>query len=139
MSEKKLNTLLIEDNPDHAMIIRRILCKCTQVAKVQIASDGQRAINLLKDTGNSTLPDLVILDIKLPKVSGFEVLSIYKNNERSCHIPIIVLSTSGIDRDKTKALALGADYYLIKPNDFQILHKQFCSILSKISTGAMVS
>ena len=139
MSEKKINTLLIEDNPDHAMLIRSILCKCAQVEKVQIASDGQQAINLLKDTGKTTLPDLVILDIKLPKVSGFEVLSIYKNNERSCHIPIIVLSTSGIDRDKTKAMALGADYYLIKPNDFKILHKQLCSILSNISVGVMVS
>lgn len=135
MSEKKLRVLLIEDNPDHAMLIRSILCKCNQVRNVQIAMDGQEAVHLLKDSNNASLPELVILDIKLPKVSGFEVLSIYKNNEKTCNIPTIVLSTSGIDKDKKKAMLLGADYYLVKPNDLNILHKQFCGILSEVTNG----
>jgi two-component system, response regulator len=109
--------LLIEDNPDHAFLTQRALNKSNVANPVEIAKDGQEALDLLFDTARA-LPMLILLDLKLPKVDGLEVLKRLRANERTHRIPVVILSSSNDERDRAVGYDLGCNSYIRKPVDF---------------------
>jgi two-component system response regulator len=114
--------LLVEDNPmDEALALRAL--KMNNIEnKVVVARDGVEALDYLfgsaGDGGRNTLPQLVLLDLKLPKVDGHEVLKQIRNGERTQLLPVVILTTSVEDRDRLEGYLLGANSYVRKPVDF---------------------
>lgn len=112
---KEIKILLSEDNDD----IRKILSMRLEVAgyKVMQARDGEETMETIK----KEKPDIVILDLMMPKLSGFEVCRMMKFDDRYKDIPIIVLSALDQQKDREKAFETGADAYFIKPFDLGLL------------------
>lgn len=115
------NILLVEDNDDDVILIRRALRKGGIAAPVHLARDGEEAIDFFSGTGQfrdqtgHPLPGVVLLDLKLPKKSGFEVLEWLKGHEQFSMLPVVVFTSSVQERDLKQAYALGANSYLKKP------------------------
>jgi CheY-like chemotaxis protein len=85
-----------------------------------VATDGEEAVDILKNRGNrkgEPKPDIVLLDLKIPKKDGFEVLAEIKNDENLAQIPVIILSSSNLKRDIDKAYSLKANFYITKEMD----------------------
>lgn len=124
MDEKTI--LLVEDNPDDEALTLRAFNKNNIRNRVVVARDGIEALDYLmgknKDTNESVLPDilpeLVLLDIKLPKLDGLEVLQRIRNNERTKHLPVVILTSSKEEQDILESYRLGANSYVRKPVDF---------------------
>ncbi len=121
-----ISILLVEDDPAHAEIVLRNLTALQgRVKCIAHLSDGQQALDYLQREGvhasadGSPLPDLVLLDLRLPRVDGFEVLRRMKAIDAVSHIPVVVLSTSGAEGDITAAYQGGASSYLVKPAEFE--------------------
>lgn len=115
--------LLVEDNPDDALLTRRALQRCRAGCDLVVAGTGEEALDLLHGTakgGNrATLrPDLVLLDLQLPGISGLEVLRRLRANEGTRTIPVVVLTSSRVPEDVTACYELGANSYLQKPVEF---------------------
>lgn len=106
-----LQILLIEDNPDHAFLARRELKKCGLPFEVHHAADSSEALDWLRER----LPDLILLDIKLPGRDGFELLILLKADERTRDIPVVLLTSSPAPADIERATRLGAASYFTKP------------------------
>ncbi len=132
MSSKKYHIFLIEDNPDHAILIREILLQIPEVKQVSLARDGQEAVEYLKKTHN--LPNLILLDLKLPRIDGFELIKIIKSESKMSGIPVIAISTSDIQKDMQTALALGAQDYIVKPTNFDELYERMITVIKKLKT-----
>ncbi len=120
MKPKKLKILLVEDNPEDILIAERALTKANMKEKSElfIVRDGQEALDFLYRQGqheNAPRPDLILLDLKLPKVSGHEVLQKIKEDEHLRRIPVIVLTVSEREEDMVKAYDSGASGYITKP------------------------
>lgn len=122
-----MDILLVEDNPDHAELTRRALRNGGQKNggnhTVVWVKDGQEALDFLHRQGawaphTGGFPSVILLDIGLPKVSGHEVLSNVKNDERLRCIPVIMLSTSGDPDDVARSYHAGANSYVVKALDF---------------------
>ncbi|WP_202318752.1 response regulator [Archaeoglobus neptunius] len=109
--------LLVEDNPDDIFMIKRAFEKAGIVNPVDVVEDGERAIEYL----NSYSPVLILLDLKLPRISGFEVLEWIKTREKLRRIPVVVLTSSRNGRDVNRAYDLGANSYIVKPVRFEDL------------------
>jgi len=123
MSAKKI-ILLVEDNPDDQILTLRALKKNNILNEVVIAQDGQEAVDFLFAQGkfadrdpNST-PQLVLLDLKLPKLDGFAVLERIRADERTKFLPVVILTSSKEDQDLLRGYSLGANSYVRKPVDF---------------------
>jgi len=110
--------LLVEDNPDDVELTLRALRNHRVSADVQVARDGAEALSYLLDLG-SLPPDLVLLDLNLPKISGLEVLARIRENLSIRSLPVVVLSTSSEERDIAAAYRLGANSYIRKPVGFE--------------------
>lgn len=121
MQKKSLNILLVEDNVDHAELTKRTLKKCRAKDKLYHVSNGEAAVDYLFRQGEYTSPEknprpeLILLDLRLPKVDGLEVLNKIKNSEHFKDIPVVILTTSGAENDIAKACDYRADSYLMKP------------------------
>ncbi len=118
----RFSILLAEDNPDDIIITKRALEKGKVKNKLYIVHNGEEALHFLKRTGpyeNAPKPGLVLLDLKMPKVNGFEVLKEIKQDKNLKSIPIIVLTTSAREIDIEKAYQLGCNNYIIKPVNFE--------------------
>lgn len=113
---KKINLLLIEDNEGDIFLIKEVLDESTMIEHISIATDGEKAIDYLVNEKN-TLPNLIVLDINLPKITGHEVLKTIKANERCKQIPVIILSTSSNERDIRESYQNFASGYLVKPTE----------------------
>ncbi|MFX0122795.1 MAG: response regulator [Candidatus Hodarchaeota archaeon] len=111
--ERKKLVLLVEDSPDHAFLIKRAILAAFQDLEFQWAKDGEEAINLILQNG--LRPDLILLDIKMPRMNGFEVLEILKKNNETNYIPVVILSTSANKKDVSLAYSLGTNCYIVKP------------------------
>lgn len=109
--------LLVEDNPDHALLTQRALAKGNVANPVELVQDGQEALDRLFDTGKA-LPTLILLDLKLPKVDGLEVLKRMRGDARTHRIPVVILTTSDDERDRAAGYDLGCNSYIRKPVDF---------------------
>ncbi len=116
--------LLVEDNRDDEVLTLRAFQKNRIANPIAVVRDGQEALDYLFATGSYTergaddLPVIILLDLKLPKVNGLEVLREIRNNERTRVIPVIILTTSIEDEDVIGSYTLGANSYIRKPVDF---------------------
>jgi two-component system, response regulator len=116
--------LLVEDNPDDEELTLRSLQKNKVVNEVVVARDGAEALHYLFRTGpfagraSGESPELVLLDLKLPKVDGLEVLRRIRADERTRLLPVVVLTSSDEERDLVESYKLGANSYVRKPVEF---------------------
>ncbi len=118
----RFSILLVEDNPDDIIITKRALQKGKVKNRLYIVHDGEEALHFLKRTGpyeDAPKPALILLDLKMPKVNGFEVLEEVKQDKDLKSIPIIMLTTSAREIDIEKAYQLGCNNYIIKPVSFE--------------------
>ncbi len=120
MSEKTI--LLIEDNPKDEALTLRALKKSNLLNRVVVAHDGVEALDYLfgRDPGGNAnpMPQLILLDLKLPKIDGLEVLGRIRSDVRTQFLPVVVLTTSTEDKDRMEGYRLGANSYVRKPVDF---------------------
>jgi two-component system response regulator len=116
--------LLVEDNPDDVQLTLRALKKNKILNEVIVTEDGVEALDYLFGTGKFTgrdtkdRPQVVLLDLKMPKMDGLEVLSRMRADERTRFQPVVILTTSSEDRDRIESYKLGANSYIRKPVDF---------------------
>jgi len=116
--------LLVEDNPDDEALTLRALKKNNITNEVIVARDGQEALEYLFGTGKyagrdaTLMPQVTLLDLKLPKVDGLEVLRQVRANEVTRHLPVVILTSSNEDKDRFEGYELGANSYVRKPVDF---------------------
>ncbi len=116
-----LKYLLVEDDDSHAMIIQRTLERDEVPCHVERVSNGVEAMHYLRKEGPyaaTERPDVVLLDLNLPRLNGHEVLVIVKKDPDLAGIPIVVLSTSDTETDRSKAYGNAANSYLVKPTSF---------------------
>jgi DNA-binding response OmpR family regulator len=106
--------LLVEDNPDDEALTRRALAKNNIQNEVRVARDGAEALELL----DVITPEVVLLDLKLPKVDGLEVLRRIRADERTRLLPVVILTSSKEETDLVSGYGLGANSYIRKPVDF---------------------
>jgi len=117
--------LLVEDNPDDEALTLRALQKNNILNEVVVARDGAEALDFLFGTGSYTgrdlgiMPEVILLDINLPKINGLEVLGKIRATERTRLLPVVILTTSNEEQDKLKSYTLGANSFIRKPVDFQ--------------------
>jgi two-component system response regulator len=116
---KKNHILLVEDNPDDELLALRALKKNNILNEVRVAHDGAEALDYLEGlTGDEVLPELILLDLQLPKVSGLEVLKAIRENPRTQLLPVVILTSSDEEKDLISSYQLGANSYIRKPVDF---------------------
>ncbi len=123
--------LLVEDNPDDEMLTLRALKKSNILSVVEVARDGQQALDYFfsKSAPSRPLPTVVLLDLKLPKIDGLEVLRRIRANQRTSLQPIVILTSSNEEYDIFNGYHLGANSYIRKPVDFT----QFIESIRQIS------
>ena len=132
MVENLVHFLLVEDDESHAELVRRNLAKERVENTLDRVVDGAEALQYLRRQGpfaDASRPDVILLDLKLPKVDGHEVLRIIKADDDLRSIPVVVLTTSDAEADREQAYALNANSYLVKPIDFE----QFRRIVKDLS------
>lgn len=110
--------LLVEDDESHEELTLRALRKNRIPGSVIVKRDGKEALDFLFAEGTADLPDLLLLDLKLPKVDGIEVLRRVRADERTRLLPVVILTSSVEDEDKTAGYANGANSYVRKPIDY---------------------
>lgn len=118
--------LLVEDNPDDVALTIRALKRNHLLNNLIVARDGAEASDLLYGTESSPpipLPELILLDINLPKINGLELLEKIRSNERTSLLPVVVLTTSDEDRDRIESYRLGANSFISKPVEFEEFSK----------------
>ena len=116
MTEKVI--LLVEDNPDDESLMLRAFARSKLANGIDVARDGAEALAYLIGPPARPLPTLVILDLKLPKVDGLEVLRRLRAEERTRVLPVVVLTSSREEQDLVESYRLGANSYVRKPVDF---------------------
>ncbi len=116
LAPRIINILHVEDNVDHAYLFRMILEETWPEVELHHESDGLEAIKYLTDY-ELDQPDLIVLDLKLPGMSGLDILGAIKIHSDLRRIPVVVLTTSNSDQDRQDAYAQYANSYLIKPVD----------------------
>jgi CheY-like chemotaxis protein len=131
-----VDLLLIEDQPSDAELALRALRDLNLGKRLELVEDGAEALdfifgrNAYAERSVDDAPNLILLDLKLPKVSGHEVLRRLKSDGRTKHIPVIVLSSSKEDSDVERCYELGVNSYVVKPVDFG----QFTETVQRIGT-----
>jgi CheY-like chemotaxis protein len=117
-----IDVLLVEDNLPDIILTKKAFERGKYRTNIHVARDGEEAILFLRKQGKfayAISPDLVLLDINLPKVSGLEVLSIIKSDEQLKTIPVIVLTSSEAEQDIVASYSLHANSYLVKPSSLR--------------------
>src|SRR5258705_1687250 len=116
--------LLVEDNPDDELLTVRALKQNNIVNEIIVARDGVEALDYVFATGPfadrdaSKLPEVVLLDLKIPKIDGMEVLKRIRADERTSILPVVILTSSKEEQDRLRGYKLGANSYIRKPVDF---------------------
>ena len=129
-----IDILLVEDNPQDAELTVRALKKKNLANRLFVVEDGAVALDFVFSRGKfagrapGTSPQVVLLDLKLPKVSGLEVLKTLKQDERTRSLPVVVVTSSREDPDIKEAYALGANSYVVKPVDFDAFAEAVSSL-----------
>ena len=138
MSEEKKNykgrpieIMLVEDNPGDVLLTREAFADAKISNNIQVANDGEQALELLRAISadeSKILPDIILLDLNLPRKDGRQVLTEIKEDEALKHIPVVVLSSSKAESDIAETYKLHANSYIVKPIDLS----QFMDIVSAI-------
>lgn len=134
MRSDKHTILLVEDNSDDEELTRLAFKECKFAYELVVAKDGQDALDYLFATGKYSardvcdMPQLVLLDLKLPKVSGLEVLKRVRADGRTRFIPVVVLTSSREEQDLIDSYSLGANSYIQKPVDFNRFIDAVCQL-----------
>jgi CheY-like chemotaxis protein len=129
MAEEPIDIVLVEDNPDDASLAIRALRKNGINNSLIHLKDGEEAIDFIFCRGSYShrsfdeLPKLILLDLKMPKVDGFEVLKQVKSDARTSRIPVVLLTSSNQERDVLKSYQLGGNSYIVKPVEFELFVK----------------
>ena len=126
MYTNSFNVLLVEDNPDDVYLTLEALKEAKLAIEMHVAKDGLDALEFLHREGdhiNAPVPDLILLDLNLPKKDGREVLAEIKEDERFRRIPVVILSTSKADEDVLQAYDNHANCYITKPIDLDMFIK----------------
>lgn len=128
-----VDILLIEDDPGHARLIEKNLRRSNITNRITIINDGQQAIDYLFKEGNYTSsahpsPLLILLDLNLPGLDGYQILERLKGNNKTKHIPVIMLTTTDDIREVARCYSLGCNVYITKPVDYE----QFSEAIRKI-------
>ena len=128
MDCKDVEILLVEDNPHDAELTLRALKKHNLANKVHVAKDGEEALNFIFASGASAGESLnnlkvILLDLKLPKVSGLEVLQKIKEDQKTRAIPVVCLTSSSEEQDVEACYKLGANSFVVKPVEFDAFAK----------------
>jgi two-component system response regulator len=125
MVENSIEILLVEDNPNDVELTLHALKNNKLTNRIQVVRDGVEALEYLFGTGEYSgrdpnhTPKVILLDLKLPKVDGLEVLKRIKSDERTRMIPVVVLTSSREERDIVESYRLGVNSFIIKPVDFE--------------------
>lgn len=128
--------LLVEDNPQDLELVQRCLRKANLADRIHVARDGAEALDFVfcddPDCGlkNINHLKLIMLDLKMPKVGGFEVLSKLKSEPRTMMIPVVVMTSSQEQNDIVESFRLGANSFIVKPVGFE----QFCETVQVVGT-----
>jgi CheY-like chemotaxis protein len=121
---KEVEILIVEDNPNDAEMALRALQKNNLTNKVKVVEDGEKALDFtfargeFADRKNIPYPKIILLDLKLPKLDGLEVLRAIKSDPETKIIPVIVLTSSREEKDIVESYRLGVNSYIVKPVDF---------------------
>jgi CheY-like chemotaxis protein len=124
MASDPVEILLVEDNPDDVELTLHALRTNNVTNRIRVARDGAEALDFVFGRGphaGRTLrdgPRVILLDLKLPKVDGLEVLRQIKSHQETRHIPVVVLTSSKEERDVVRSYELGVNSYIVKPVDF---------------------
>lgn len=122
MTRRTRTILLVEDNPDDVALTARAFKKNKIQNEIAVARDGAEALTYLFGNGDGQppqpLPQLVLLDLQLPKVGGLDVLRRIRSHERTRLLPVVILTSSREERDLVEGYSLGANSYIRKPVDF---------------------
>ena len=126
-----IEILLVEDNPGDVILTQEAFSAAKIWNNIHTAKDGEEALSYLKQTSgfeNAVKPDLILLDLNLPKVDGREVLDKVKSDDDLCHIPIVVLTSSEAEQDILKTYEMHANSYIVKPINLE----QFANVINAI-------
>lgn len=121
---KQKYILLVEDDPDDELLTLRALHSGQVANDIVVARDGAEAVDFIFGSGAYAgrpvdhVPELILLDLKLPKLNGLEVLRRIRADERTCHLPVVILTSSDEDSDILQSYQRGANSYIRKPVDF---------------------
>lgn len=130
-SQKPVEVLIVEDNEGDVRLIKEAFTGSVVDSKFSVVSDGEEALDYLYKRGKfeaSSRPDLILLDLNLPRVNGFDVLSDVKSNPGLQQIPVVIFSSSTSDNDVLRSYDLKANSYISKPSDFD----EFLSVVKTI-------
>ena len=134
--QRTTNILLVEDNSAHAEMVFRAFERLLSIASINIrhVSDGEQALNYLHRRGqfldqtDNPKPDFILLDLRLPKIDGLDVLKDVKSDKDLKSIPVVILTTSDAESDRSRAYGYFANSYLVKPVDFD----QFTQLMNDL-------
>ena len=131
---KEVEILLVEDNPHDLELTMRALRKGKLANSVTAVRDGAEALDFIfargpyADRNVDDGPRVVFLDLKLPKVDGIEVLREMKTNPRTRKIPVVIITSSEVERDRVESYQLGVNSYVVKPIDFEAFMKTIADL-----------
>jgi two-component system, response regulator len=134
MTEASIEILLVEDNPDDEELTLLTLAKHKLATRIEVVHDGVEALEYLFGSGKyagrdvSNCPKVILLDLKLPRINGLEVLAALKQDTRTRSVPVVVLTSSRENPDIEQCYRLGVNSYIVKPVDFD----QFKQVISHL-------
>lgn len=134
---KTINILLIEDDMIEVMKLKRATGSLNLNHKITEANNGEEALNLLKQKDN--LPDIILLDLNMPKINGIEFLRILKADERLRYIPTIILTTSNNQRDLLECFEIGIAGYVLKPLKYEDYVSKIEKLLAYWSINELIT
>lgn len=134
MDEHRL-ILIIEDNPDHAELLEATIQDCSSEIAIDIQKNGEDALHYLRTS--ATLPSVVLMDLKMPRMNGIETLIAIKQDAALKHIPVVMLSTSTNESEMRICLKSGAEMYLSKPLQASVFEELILPLLDRRLKSAL--
>lgn len=125
---ERAEVLLVEDSPEDIELTLRALHKNVPASRVHVARDGQEALDYLFGDAAAAPPRVILLDLKMPRIGGFEILGRLKLSPELKAVPVVILTSSREEADVKRAYQMGANSYIVKPVDFD----KFAAVLSQV-------